>query len=214
MNWQLANAEKAGFPYGVVIGQNGGSAPVPTGGEFCHRTLEQDTARYDVSKKIVTCLTSSESLLASDTALTYVAPTAAVQAQQVQANPSSSRGRRPWPPRVAVPVAVSTKYPTISQPMWTAVQAALSGGKSPKAALDAAQTAAWQEQGLTRPARARADSARRPGRVPDTATRIQEFGSPSPESTAVPSGPRPCPERRAAPTGVTCRHAVGAAGTG
>ncbi|MGW4983979.1 sugar ABC transporter substrate-binding protein [Streptomyces mirabilis] len=148
--WQLANAEKAGFPYGVVSipGQNGGSAPVPTGGEFVTVPVQRDTARYDISKKIVTCLTSSESLLASDTALTYVAPTAAVQAQQVEANPKL----KPWVAAVAAARGrtsggLGTKYPTISQPMWTAVQAALSGGKSPGAALDAAQTAAGKSKG-------------------------------------------------------------------
>ncbi|QIY93491.1 extracellular solute-binding protein [Streptomyces sp. S1D4-11] len=148
--WQLANAEKAGFPYGVVSipGRNGGSAPVPTGGEFVTVPVQQDTARYDISKKIVSCLTSSESLLASDTALTYVAPTAAVQAQQVKANPKL----KAWVEAVAAARGrtsggLGTKYPTISQPMWTAVQAALSGGKSPEAALDAAQTAVSRNKG-------------------------------------------------------------------
>ncbi|WP_369243785.1 extracellular solute-binding protein [Streptomyces sp. R41] len=148
--WQLANAEKAGFPYGIVNipGQNGGSAPVPTGGEFVTVPVQKDTARYDVSKKIVTCLTSSKNLLASDTTLTYVAPTAAVQAQQVKANPKL----KPWVDAVAAARGrtsdgLGTKYPTISQPMWTAVQGALSGGKSPKDALDTAQTAAEKGKG-------------------------------------------------------------------
>jgi multiple sugar transport system substrate-binding protein len=46
--WQLANAQKAGFPYGIVSipGQSGGSAPVPTGGEFVTVSVQKDTARY------------------------------------------------------------------------------------------------------------------------------------------------------------------------
>jgi multiple sugar transport system substrate-binding protein len=105
--------------------------------------VQKDTARYDVSKKIVTCLTSSANLLATDTTLAYVAPTAAVQAEQVKANPEL----KPWVDAVAAARGrtsggLGTKYPTISQPMWTAVQAALSGSQSPQAALDAAQTAA------------------------------------------------------------------------
>ncbi|MCT9008391.1 sugar ABC transporter substrate-binding protein [Streptomyces rhizosphaerihabitans] len=143
--WQLANAEKAGFPYGIVSipAQNGGSAPVPTGGEFVTVPVQKDTGRYDISKKIVACLTSAQNLLASDTTLTYVAPTAAVQAQQVKANPKL----KPWVDAVAAARGrtsggLGTKYPTISQPMWTAVQAALSGSKSPTAALSDAQTAA------------------------------------------------------------------------
>ncbi|WRZ91596.1 extracellular solute-binding protein [Streptomyces sp. NBC_01007] len=143
--WQLANAEKAGFPYGIVNipAQNGGSAPVPTGGEFVTVPVQKDTGRYDTSKKIVACLTSAQNLLASDTTLTYVAPTAAVQAEQVKANPKL----KPWVDAVAAARGrtsggLGTKYPTISQPMWTAVQAALSGSKSPAAALSDARTAA------------------------------------------------------------------------
>ncbi|MFF7791209.1 extracellular solute-binding protein [Streptomyces sp. NPDC007991] len=143
--WQLGNAEKAGFDYGVISipGQSGGSAPVPTGGEFVTVPVQKDTARYDVSKKIVTCLTNSANLLATDTTLAYVAPTATVQAEQVKANPKL----KPWVDAVAAARGrtsggLGTKYPTISQPMWTAVQAALSGSKSPQDALDAAQAAA------------------------------------------------------------------------
>ncbi|MFI6248858.1 extracellular solute-binding protein [Streptomyces sp. NPDC051016] len=143
--WQLGNADKAGFPYGVVNipGQNGGSAPVPTGGEFVTVPVQKDTSRYDVSKKIVGCLTSDANLLPTDTTLMYVAPTAAVQAEQVKKNPEL----KPWVAAVAAARGrtsggLGTKYPTISQPMWTAVQAALSGSKSPQDALAAAQAAA------------------------------------------------------------------------
>jgi multiple sugar transport system substrate-binding protein len=37
---------------------------------------------------------------------------------------------------------LGTKYPKISQPLWTAFQAALSGAKSPQDALKDAQTTA------------------------------------------------------------------------
>jgi multiple sugar transport system substrate-binding protein len=143
--WQLGNAEKAGFGYGVISipAQNGGAAPVPTGGEFVTVPVQKDSARYDVSKKIVTCLTNSANLLSTDTTLAYVAPTAAVQAKQVAANPKL----KPWVDAVAAARGrtsggLGTKYPTISQPMWTAVQSALSGGQSPQAALETAQKAA------------------------------------------------------------------------
>ncbi|MEV2211031.1 extracellular solute-binding protein [Streptomyces sp. NPDC050997] len=143
--WQLGNAEKAGFDYGIinVPGQSGGSAPVPTGGEFVTVPVQKDTARYDVSKKIVMCLTSDANLLPTDTTLAYVAPTAAVQAEQVKQNAKL----KPWVDAVAAARGrtsggLGTKYPTISQPMWTAVQAALSGSKSPQAAMDTAQASA------------------------------------------------------------------------
>ncbi|MFD5595398.1 extracellular solute-binding protein [Streptomyces griseorubiginosus] len=143
--WQLGNAEKAGFGYGVlsIPAQNGGSAPVPTGGEFVTVPVQKDTGRYDVSKKIVTCLTNSTNLLATDTTLAYVAPTATVQSEQVKANPAL----KPWIDAVAsargrTSGGLGTKYPTISEPMWTAVQSAVSGAKSPQEALDTAQSAA------------------------------------------------------------------------
>ncbi|SES49163.1 multiple sugar transport system substrate-binding protein [Streptomyces sp. yr375] len=143
--WQLGNAEKAGFPNGVISipAQNGGAAPVPTGGEFVTVPVQKDTSRYDTTKKIVTCLTNPANLLATDTTLAYVAPTAEVQDKQTAANPKLT----PWVDAVSAARGrtsggLGTKYPTISQPMWTAVQGALSGGKSPKDALDEAQTAA------------------------------------------------------------------------
>jgi multiple sugar transport system substrate-binding protein len=37
---------------------------------------------------------------------------------------------------------LGTKYPVISEQLWGAVQSALSGGKSPKSALETAQQAA------------------------------------------------------------------------
>ncbi|MEU2623986.1 extracellular solute-binding protein [Streptomyces sp. NPDC007157] len=143
--WQLGNADKAGFPYGVINipGRSGGSAPVPTGGEFVTVPVQQDTSRYDITKKIVTCLTSDSSLLATDTTLMYVAPTSAVQAEQVKKNPEL----KPWVAAVAAARGrtsggLGTRYPTISQPLWTAVQAALSGSKSPQDALGTAQSSA------------------------------------------------------------------------
>ncbi len=143
--WQLGNAAKAGFKTGVISipAKNGGLAQVPTGGEFVTVPVQKDTSRYDVSKKIVNCLISAKSLLPTDTTLSYVAPTAEVQKQQVAQNPQL----KPWVDAVAAARGrtsggLGTKYPVISQQLWTAVQAGLSGGKSPQAALDSAQQAA------------------------------------------------------------------------
>ena len=142
--WQLGNAKKAGFPYGVlpIPGKDGGSAPAPTGGEFVTVPVQSDTGRYDVSAKIVTCLTSDDNLLATDTTLSYIAPTTVVQGEQVGRDIELA----PW--RVAVGSArgrtsdgLGTKYPVISEQLWGAVQSALSGGKSPKSALETAQQA-------------------------------------------------------------------------
>ncbi|NUP36872.1 MAG: extracellular solute-binding protein [Streptomyces sp.] len=142
--WQLGNAAKLGWDYGIINipGQNGGSAPVPTGGEFVTVPVQKDSGRYAVDKKIVECLTSNANFLSTDTTLSYIAPVAAVQDQQVQ----QDAALKPWVSALAAARGrtsggLGTKYPVISEQMWTAVQGALSGGKSPQDAMAAAQKA-------------------------------------------------------------------------
>jgi multiple sugar transport system substrate-binding protein len=143
--WQLANAKKTGFEYGIIPipGRAGQPAPVPTGGEFVTVPVQSKTARYATTEKLVSCLTNTDNSLKTDTTLSYIAPTTAVQQQQVADNPDL----KVWVDAVAVAKGrtsdnLGTKYPKISQPMWTAVQAALSGSKAPQAAMSAAQSAA------------------------------------------------------------------------
>ncbi|MEV4109858.1 extracellular solute-binding protein [Nonomuraea sp. NPDC049695] len=143
--WQLANAKKAGFAYGIipVPGKSGGTAPAPTGGEFVSVPVQSDTGRYATSQKLVACLTSTDNSLTTTTTLSYIAPTEAVQAKQVAATPDL----KVWVDAVKAAKGrtsddLGTKYPKISEPMWGAVQAALSGSKSPQEAMAAAQSAA------------------------------------------------------------------------
>ncbi|GAB3975609.1 ABC transporter substrate-binding protein [Actinoallomurus acanthiterrae] len=143
--WQLANAKKAGLSYGIIPipGRNGGTAPAPTGGEFVSIPVQKKTARYATSQKLVTCLTSTDNSLTTTTTLSYVAPTAQVQAKQVAANPDL----KVWVEAVKAAKGrtsddLGTKYPKISEPMWGAVQAALSGAKSPQRAMADAQSTA------------------------------------------------------------------------
>jgi multiple sugar transport system substrate-binding protein len=143
--WQLANAKKAGFEYGIipVPGARGGTAAAPTGGEFVSVPVQKDAKRYPTSKKLVECLTNTENSNTTVTTLSYIAPTKAVQDKQVAANPEL----KVWVDAVKAAKGrtsddLGTKYPKISEPLWTAMQAALSGSKSPAAALAAAQTTA------------------------------------------------------------------------
>ncbi|MEU6260257.1 extracellular solute-binding protein [Streptomyces sp. NPDC047043] len=142
--WQLANAEKAKLDYGVlpIPGADGGNASAPTGGEFVTVPVQGATARYATARKIVSCLTSDTNLYDTDTTLSYVAPTSAVQAKQVAANAAL----KPWVEAVKAAKGrtsddLGTKYPKISEQLWKAVQTALSGSKSPKDALTSAQAA-------------------------------------------------------------------------
>ncbi|MEU7336220.1 MULTISPECIES: extracellular solute-binding protein [unclassified Streptomyces] len=143
--WQLDNARKAGFAYGVITlpAVHGGAAPVPTGGEFVTVPVQKDDSRYDVDAKIVSCLTSDTNSFATDTTLSYIAPVAAVQQRQVRENAALG----PWVSALAAARGrtsngLGIKYPVISQQLWAAVQSALSGRQSPEAALAAAQKAA------------------------------------------------------------------------
>ncbi|MCX4762833.1 extracellular solute-binding protein [Streptomyces sp. NBC_01275] len=142
--WQLANAEKAGFDYGVVPvpSATGGDAAAPTGGEFVTVPVQDDTGRYATTQKLVSCLSNSQNLLDTDTTLSYVAPTAEVQDKQVAANPEL----KPWVDAVKAAKGrtsddLGTEYPKISEQLWKAVQSVLSGSASPKNALTAAQSA-------------------------------------------------------------------------
>ncbi|MEW2147464.1 extracellular solute-binding protein [Micromonospora vinacea] len=143
--WQLANAEKLGFSYGTIAipASSGGPAPAPTGGEFVSIPVQKNTGRYETSQNLVACLTNADNLLTTDTTLSYVAPVAAVQERQATTDPKL----KVWVEAVRAAKGrtgddLGTKYPKISEALWTAVQSALSGGKSPQEALTAAQTAA------------------------------------------------------------------------
>lgn len=143
--WQLANAKAGTFPYGIINipGKATGSAPAPTGGEFLTIPVQKDSTRYALDKKIVTCLTNTANSVATDNTLSYVAPTAAGQAAQVTSNPDLA----PWVSAVKSAKGrtsdnLGTKYPKISQQLWTAMNSAISGASTPAAALSAAQTAA------------------------------------------------------------------------
>jgi multiple sugar transport system substrate-binding protein len=143
--WQLGNAKKAGFEYGIIPipGSAGGTAPAPTGGEFVTVPVQKDSGRYATTEKLVTCLASPDNLFTTDSTLSYIAPIKAVQDKQVAGNADL----KVWVDAVAAAKGrtsdnLGTKYPKISEPMWTAMQAALSGSKTPQAALGTAQQTA------------------------------------------------------------------------
>lgn len=141
--WQKADAAKNGFQVIPIPGENGGSAPAPTGGEFLTIPVQKDTARYAASSKIVACLTSTKNVVNSDNTLNYISATKSAQAAQLAADSTL----KPWIDAVQVAQArtgnnLGTKYPKISEQLWGAVQKALTGSATPQAALAAAQSAA------------------------------------------------------------------------
>jgi multiple sugar transport system substrate-binding protein len=149
--WQVDNAAKAGFPTGVIQipGETGGVAPTPTGGEFITVPLQDDTSRYDVTKKIVECMTTTDGLVeTANTFAYYIPPTEAGQQALLKEKPelqtwvdavNSAKGR--------TSDNLGTNYPKISEALWTAVQSAMSGSATPEQALQAAQAQAAQATG-------------------------------------------------------------------
>jgi multiple sugar transport system substrate-binding protein len=143
--WQLSGVKKSGLEWGVIPipGKDGGTAPAPTGGEFVTIPTQKDTGSYPAAKKVLDCLTNPDNSLTTVTTLSYIAPTKAVQDKQIAADADL----KVWADAVAAAKGrtsddLGTKYPKISEPLWGAFQAALSGSKSPKDALAAAQQTA------------------------------------------------------------------------
>lgn len=142
--WQVNSAAQAGFPTGIVQipGKDGGVAPTPTGGEFIIAPVQKDTSRYETTKKIISCMTTPEGLKQTATTFAYyIPPTKDGQDALLQSNPEL----QPWVDAVRSAKGrtsdnLGTKYPKISEAMWTAVQNALSGSQSPQDALTKAQS--------------------------------------------------------------------------
>ena len=141
--WQKAGAAKAGYEVIPIPGAKGGAAPAPTGGEFLTLPVQKDAGRYAASAKIVECLTSTANVVKTDNTLNYIAATPEAQKEQLAQDPTLE----PWVEAVNAAKArtgdnLGTKYPVISEQLWTAVQNSLTGAQSPQDALTAAQQAA------------------------------------------------------------------------
>ena len=80
--WQVNSAADAGFETGYVEipAEDGGVAPATTGGEFIIAPVQEDEARYDVTRQIVECMTTPEGFVeTANTFAYYVPPTEAGQ---------------------------------------------------------------------------------------------------------------------------------------
>ncbi len=144
-SWFQGDADKAGYMVIQIPGMTGGVAPAPTGGEFMSIPVQKDTSRYATSAKIVECLADGS---AGATALGYVAPNKEGAAAQAAADTAGANSF--WVQAVAdakprTADNLGTKYPVISEQLYTAIQVALSGGSSPADALAEAQATVEQK---------------------------------------------------------------------
>lgn len=142
--WNLSALEKAKMNFGVfpIPKPDGGAAPGPMGGEVLTIPVGNDAASMQAAGKVVNCLLSDEKMLEWATLQAYIPGRMSVAEKAAQADPNlqafvdaaAAERSRPGPPANLGP-----NYSKVSQPLWTAIQAALTGAKTPQEALTEAQ---------------------------------------------------------------------------
>ena len=143
--WQLPVLKTAnGLSFGVSsypVPAAGDKAISPMGGEMW--TVGRSTAlKQQKSIQFVQCMLSPKGSLRVSKAEGYISTVESVAKQQVKANPLLAPFAAEIPTaraRTGAPAFLGTKYNTVSQALWTAIQAALSGQATPQSALNTAQ---------------------------------------------------------------------------
>jgi len=144
-SWQLSGLDAGDVDYGImpIPGIDGGNAPAPLGGEFLTVPVNADADRQATSAKFVSCITEPDNALEWAKGLSYVLPTEdpAIVEKEIAQTPNlaafidavgAAQGRTS---------DLGTEYPRVSEQLWTAMQAAVSGTKSPEQAAADAQAA-------------------------------------------------------------------------
>src|SRR5258706_3644017 len=142
--WNLGSLDKAGIKYDVVPipKPGGGAAPGPMGGEVLTIPLSNNQSTMQAAGKLVNCLLTDKNMLAWANQNAYI-PARQALAEQVAkdraamkpfVDAAAAERSRPGPPANLGP-----NYSKVSQPLWNAVQAALTGAKPAQQALTDAQ---------------------------------------------------------------------------
>ncbi len=142
--WNLSALEKSNVKFAAVpIPQpNGGAAPGPMGGEVLTIPVNNDPATLQAAGKVVNCLLSDKEMLEWANLQAYIPARQSLAQQAAQTDPNmlpfvqAAAAERS---RTGPPANLGPNYNKVSQPLWTAIQAALSGAKTPQEALTAAQ---------------------------------------------------------------------------
>ncbi|SMH28469.1 carbohydrate ABC transporter substrate-binding protein, CUT1 family [Rathayibacter oskolensis] len=135
--WQLSALDEAGMNYGVVPipAKDGGAAPSPLGGEFVE-VVASDEAKQTLAAEFAQCMIEPDNLKAWAAGQSYIMPYADAAAEQATEDPALE----PWVEAISVAQGrtsdLGVAYPDTSKALWTALQEALTGSKTPQAALD------------------------------------------------------------------------------
>lgn len=142
--WNLGAIEAAGINFGIVPipMPEGGAAPGPMGGEVLTIPLTDNADKMAAAGKLVNCLLSDQNMLAWANQNAYIPGRESVAQQVAVDRPNmapfveaaAAERSRPGPPANLGP-----NYSKVSQPLWNAIQAALTGAKTPEQALQDAQ---------------------------------------------------------------------------
>lgn len=139
--WNLSLLQKTSISYGIVpipVPQAGNQPVSPLGGEVW--TIPQtDSAHEQAAWNFLSWLEEPQQLLEYDQVNGYLPPLKAVAPTLLKNNPDLNVFINELNTARARTATVGAKYPSISQAIWTAEQAALSGSQSPQNALTQAQ---------------------------------------------------------------------------
>ncbi len=142
--WNLNSVEASGMKFGIVPipAVEGGAAPGPMGGEVLTIPLSENSAKMAAAGKVVNCLLSDKNMRAWADLNAYIPARMSVAEQVAKERPNmaafveaaASERSRP-----GAPAFLGPNYSKVSQPLWNAIQAALSGAKTAEQALKDAQ---------------------------------------------------------------------------
>jgi multiple sugar transport system substrate-binding protein len=138
---QQANM-KFGVDFGVVpmpVPHAGGQPVVPLGGESWTIPVSSNTAAVQATWDLVNWLEQPTQLLALDKGFGYIPAIKSTAQQLLQSETDLQVFADEFNTARARTAQLGAKYPKVSQALWTAEQAALSGSQSPQAALTQAQ---------------------------------------------------------------------------
>ena len=139
--WNLSLLKQANVDFGIVpmpVPSTSAKPVSPLGGEIW--TIPQtDQAHQQAAWDFLNWLQQPAQLTDYDNVQGYMPPLKAISQQVLQSNPNLQVFTTELNTARARTAQVGAKYPSISQAIWTAEQAALSGSLSPQAALTQAQ---------------------------------------------------------------------------
>ena len=142
--WNLTALKTSGVNFGIVpIPQpDGGAAPGPMGGEVLTIPMGKDPAAMQAAGKVVNCLLADKNMLEWAMLQAYIPSRQSLADQVAKDDPfmapfvAAAAAERS---RTGPPANLGPNYSKVSQPLWNAIQAALSGAKTPEQALKEAQ---------------------------------------------------------------------------